>query len=164
MFSLGSAPLVRAFWWKRSFVARACFGAASALEKTVRACFGAASALKKAVRACLVPPVRSKRLFVPASVPPVRSKRLFVSGVQDHYSKVLDSARLCSVPLCSALLGPCMDMHGSTLVYNMICIVLTHELASECGRRAADAILVGKCTEIRPRSNGVPARKSLPYR
>ena len=36
---------------------------------------------------------------------------------QDHYSKVLDSATLCSAPLCSALLAPCMDMHGSTLVY-----------------------------------------------
>ena len=76
-------------------------------------------ALEKAVRACPVPPVRSKRLFEPASVPPVRSKRLFESAVQDHSSKRLDSATLCSAPLCSALLSPCMYMHGSTLVYNL---------------------------------------------
>ncbi len=61
--------------------------------------------------------MRSKRLFEPASVPPVRSKRLFESAVQDHSPKKLDSATLCSAPLCSALLAPCMYMHGSTLVY-----------------------------------------------
>ena len=76
-----------------------------------------AKRLKKAVRACPVPPVRSKRLFEPASVPPVRSKRLFESAVQDHSSKRLDSATLCSAPLYSVLLSPCMYMHGSTLVY-----------------------------------------------
>ena len=95
-------------------------------------------ALEKAVRACPVPPVRSKRLFEPASVPPVRSKRLFESAVQDHSPKKLDSATLCSAPLCSALLAPCMYMHGSILVYFMtlpmppmwvlICII-----PGECG-------------------------------
>ena len=75
-----------------------------------------------AALACPVPPVRSKRLFEPASVPPVRSKRLFESAVQDHYSKVLFSVTLCSEPLYSAMLAPCMDMHGSTLVYIYIYI------------------------------------------
>ncbi len=31
---------------------------------------------------------------------------------------------LCSAPLCSALLAPCMYMHGSTLVYNIIYNIL----------------------------------------
>ena len=81
---------------------------------------GLKKAVEKAVRACPVPPVRSKRLFEPASVPPVRSKRLFETVVRDHYSKKLDSATLCSAPLCSALLAPCMYMHGSTLVYESV--------------------------------------------
>jgi len=31
---------------------------------------------------------------------------------------------LCSAPLCSALLAPCMYMHGSTLVYIYICMYI----------------------------------------
>ena len=83
----------------------------------------------------LVLPVRSKRLFEHASAPPERSALEvaaracfgnasafepavpFEKAVRDHCSKVLVSVTLCSVPLYSAPLSPCMDMHGFTLVY-----------------------------------------------
>ena len=90
-------------------------GVAFALENAVRAPLGDASAgvdsaLEKAVRAASV------------RHPPVRSKRLFKSAFQDHYSKAQDSGTLCSAPLCSALLAPCMDMHTSISI--IICILI----------------------------------------
>ena len=38
-------------------------------------------------------------------------------AAQDDCSKVLVSVTLCSVPHCSVLLAPFMDMNGFTLVY-----------------------------------------------
>ena len=115
MFSLGSAAFARASGAFPSFAQKGSKRLKKAQEDAKRL----KKALEKAVRACPVPPVRSKRLFELASVPPVRSKRLFESAVQDHSLKKLGSATLCSAPLCSALLAPCMYMHGSTLVYTV---------------------------------------------
>ena len=128
-------------------------------------------ALKKAqkgVRACPVPPVRSKRLLEPASVPPVRSNRLFESAVQDHSSKRLDSATLCSAPLCSALLSPCMYMHGSTLIYTCVVVFpvfLCLSLFSLRVLQESTPSLTGSCTcnTRRPacKRSAMPASRAL---
>ena len=80
-------------------------------------------------------------LFRSASVrqSPLCSKRLFESAVQDHYSKMLDSATLCFAPFCSALLAPCMprayplDMHASTLVHTSSCLTANPATALQPG-------------------------------
>ena len=93
-----------AFWGTPGAFAIFAQDGSKRLKKAQKGAKGLKKALEKAVRACPVPPVRPKRLFEPASVPPVRSKRLFETAVQDHYSKMLVSATLCSEPLYSALL------------------------------------------------------------
>ena len=101
-------------------------GPARVLLERSKGLFGPASAplvrSKWPLWPALVPPVSSEWPLWPALVPPVRPKRLFEPAVQDHYSKVLVSVTLCSVLRCSALLAPCMDMHGFTLVYIYIYI------------------------------------------
>ena len=110
LFEPASAPPVRSKWplrpalvlpvrSKRLFEHASAPPGRSALEKAARACFGNASAFEQAVRAC----------FGVASA--------LEKAVRDHCSKVLVSVTLCSVPLYSAPLSPCMDMHGFTLVY-----------------------------------------------
>ena len=115
MFSVGSGRLRARIWAWKSFRSKG-------LKKAQKDAKRLKKALERAVRACPVPPVRSKRLLEPASVPPVGLERLFESAVQDHSLKKPDSATPCSAPLCSALLAPCMYMHGSTLVYIYIYI------------------------------------------
>ena len=136
--------------WRSKWPAPACSGAASALKWAVRACFspagalkmaalacpGAASALGKADRACL------------GALSAIKMAGLACSGfgqcaqrgcpsllrcrqcAQSGFSSVLFEiavrkswSRLhCALSHCTLhCFAPCMDMHGSTLVYPVRC-------------------------------------------
>ena len=132
--------------WRSKWPAPACSGAASALEGAVRACFspadalkmaalacpGAASALGKADRACLGAASAIKMAGLACSgfgqcaqrgCPSLLRCRqcaqrgfssvLFEIAVHESWSRLHCALSHCTLH-CFA---PCMDMHGSTLVY-----------------------------------------------
>ena len=132
--------------WRSKWPAPACSGAASALEGAVRACFspagalkmaalacpGAASALGKADRACLGAASAIKMAGLACSgfgqcaqrgCPSLLRCRqcaqrgfssvLFEIAVRKSWSRLHCALSHCTLH-CFA---PCMDMHGSTLVY-----------------------------------------------
>ena len=98
--------------------ALACPSAASPLEKAVQACFGATSALKKAVRACFgaTSALRKSCLSLLRWRQSARrgcSHLLFETTIRKCWSRLH-----CAVSHCTLhCFAPCMDMHGSTLVY-----------------------------------------------
>ena len=98
--------------------ALACPGATSALEKADRACLGAASAIKMAGLACSgfgqcaqrgCPSLLRCRQCAQRGF----SSVLFEIAVRKSWSRLHCALSHCTLH-CFA---PCMDMHGSTLVY-----------------------------------------------